>query len=137
MPAQRIKVEFYDEGGTKHTLCVEGSLTKDKVLKVLDYVELMGRLPQGPPRPIHQQTKTKFDRIQELATLMGNSPFKSQDIRRKYQECYDEDIPLSTISTYLCRLVDRSVLERSTSSDGWTYVVKAPGTLSWNNILGK
>ncbi len=137
MPAQRVKIEFYDEGGTKHTLCIEGSLSKEKVLKVLDYVELMGRLPQTPLHSLEAATKSKFDIIRELATAYTNRPFKSQDMVQKYEERYGNRISLSTVSTYLSRLVDRGVLERSGSSDGWTYVIKPPGTLSWTNILDK
>ncbi len=137
MPAQRVKIEFYDEGGTKHTLCVEGSLSKEKVSRVLDYVELMGRLPQTVSRPLEAAVKSKFECIRDLATVYINRPFKSQDMQQKYEERYGQRISLSTVSTYLSRLVDRGVLERSGASGGWTYAMKPPGTLSWTNILDK
>ena len=137
MPAQRVKIEFYDGGGTKHTLCIEGSLSKEKVSRVLDYVELMGRLPQTTSNALEPPIKSKFESIRDLATVYMNRPFKSQDIQQKYEERYGQRISLSTASTYLSRLVDRGVLERSGGAGGWTYVMKPPGTLSWTNILDK
>ena len=137
MPAQRVKIEFYDGGGTKHTLCVEGCLSKEKISKVLDYVELMGRIPQASSGVLEGSVKSKFECIRELATLYLSRPFKSQDIQQKYEERYGQRISLSTASTYLSRLVDRGVLERSGGAGGWTYVMKPPGTLSWTNILDK
>ena len=135
MPPKKIKVEFYDEGGTKHTLSLEGSLNREKVLKVLDYVELMGRLPPGHVHQMAADNTTKFERLQSVATDFGEGTFTSQDVQQRYSSEYGEAISLSTVSTYLARLVDRGMLQRSGSVAAWSYVRKPPGVLSWDSIL--
>lgn len=137
MPPRKIKVEFYDDGGTKHTLSLEGSLSREKVLKVLDYVELMGRLPPGRQHQTAARNTTKFERLQSIACGFGEGIFSSQDVQQQYSARYGETISLSTVSTYLARLVDRGVLQRSGSVAAWSYVRKPSGVLSWNNILDK
>ena len=133
-----MKIEFYDDEGTKHTVSLEGALTKDKVLKVLDYAELMGRLQPRDIEPIGWKTTSKFERVRNLATtFFKERAFSSQDVQRSYQEHYGEHVLLSTVSTYLSRLVDRGVVERSGSPAAWTYVLKPMGTLSWGNLLSK
>jgi predicted transcriptional regulator len=47
--------------------------------------------------------------------------FSSDDVRRHYHQLYVEPIPLTTVATYLSRLVDRGLLHRTGSPRRWRY----------------
>src|SRR5271169_2270890 len=38
---KRVKVEFQDDKGTKYSLAVEGRISREKVLKIMDLMELV------------------------------------------------------------------------------------------------
>ena len=131
MPAHRVKIEFYDKEGIKHTMGIEGRVTKDKVGKVLDYIELMGGVEGVTPGTnfIQKPTNNRFDRLLSLVlTHFPGRAFLSKDVQKTYKSIYEDDVPLSTISTYLSRLVDRGVLTRDGSSFEWRYAVKSIGS---------
>jgi len=137
VPARKVKVEFFDDVGTKHTITVEGAITKDKISRVLDYVELMGRLhasQHGDPRESSHQ---KFERIRDLLPQFQGRTFRSNEIQQAYQQRHGEPIALSTVCTYLSRFVDRGVVLRSGSSAEWLYTVKPQGALSWDSVFSK
>lgn len=137
MPARKLKVEFFDDVGTKHTIALEGAITKDKIGRVLDYVELMGRLPNSSSNSPRQPARDKFQRIRDLLSEFQGRAFRSSDIQHAYEERHGEPIALSTVCTYLSRFVDRGVVLRSGSPSEWLYIVKQPGTFSWDSVLSK
>ena len=125
LPVKRVRVDFYDETGCRHTIAVEGPLTRDKIGRILDYAELMGGL--ASPLPLNAPTgyaRTKLERIRDLILhRLRHTLFSSDDVRNLYQEFYAEPIPLTTVATYLSRLVDRGLMRRSGSSGRWRYCV--------------
>lgn len=134
--ARRVKIEFFDRGGAKHTISVDGAVTKDKIAKILDYVELMGDLPTSVGSESSKAEK-KLERVRELLPEFRERAFRSDEVRQVYEQRYGEAIALSTVCTYLSRFVDRGVVLRSGSPAHWLYTVKPPGTFSWNNIIQK
>lgn len=131
LPAHRVKIEFYDKEGIKHTMTIEGRVTRDKVSKVLDYIELMGGVEEVTPNTnfIQKPTNNRFDRLLSLVlTHFPGRAFLSKDVQKAYKSIYEDEAPLSTISTYLSRLVDRGVLTRDGSSFEWKYTVKSIGS---------
>ena len=49
MPARKIRVELFDSDGNRYTIAFEGQVTRDKALRLLDLVELLGGAPgEGP-----------------------------------------------------------------------------------------
>ena len=127
MPTRKVKVDFIDEQGTKHSITVEGNITREKIAKVLDYVELMGAAPKtdGPLSGI-QSPRNLFETIQGvIGSYFSDKIFVSKDIRELYREVYGENISLSTVSTYLSRLVEKGGLLRSGSSFEWKYALKS------------
>lgn len=137
VPARRVKIEFFDHGGTKHTITVEGAVTKEKIAKILDYVELMGDLPTSVGDGSGSRAEKKFEKLRELLSGFQGRAFRSDDMKEAYEQRYGEAIPLSTVCTYLARFVDRGAVLRSGSPAQWLYTVKPPGTFSWNNIMQK
>ena len=126
MPTRKVKVDFLDDQGTKHSITVEGYITREKVAKVLDYIELMGAAPKtSKPMAEIQSPRNIFERIQKIiSSYFSDKTFVSKDIREYYGEIYGENISLSTTSTYLSRLVDKGILVRSGSSFEWQYNLK-------------
>lgn len=128
MTLRRVRVDFYDETGCRHTVSVEGPLTREKIGRILDYAELMGGLPSQPLlAPSTPYGRTKLDRIRDLVlNKLRHNVFSSDEVRNLYQEFYGEPIPPTTVATYLSRLVDRGLMHRSGSSGRWRYCLAEP-----------
>jgi len=123
LAVKRLRIEFYDDSGCRHTISLEGPLTREKIARILDYAELMGAL--SSPSATHgpsEYARTKFDRVRDLVVHgFRERTFSSDDLRRHYQQLYVDPIPLTTVATYLSRLVDRGLLHRSGSPGRWRY----------------
>jgi len=128
LAVKRVRVDFYDDSGCRHTIAVEGPLTRDKIGRILDYAELMGGLQSQPPLGASTRYgRTKLDRIRDLVLhKLRDTVFSSHEVRNVYQEFYGEPIPLTTVATYLSRLVDRGLMRRSGSSGRWRYCLAEP-----------
>ena len=115
MPTRRVKIEVLAEDGNKLTVVFDGKLNRTKLLQVLDFVELLGGMPEV------EEEKTlanlsKFDKLHNI--LKSKFPigwFTSQEAMISYEDTFNEPINLSTVSTYLSRLASRGLLNRSGS----------------------
>jgi hypothetical protein len=127
MRPRRLKVEFYDSDGVRHSIAIDGPVTKEKVGKILDLVELMSGTPQTSATALGLSPR-KFDRLAStiMSQLKGRN-FTSGEARRTFETTFREKIPLSTVSTYLTRLADRGVLEREQEKFGLSYRVRIEG----------
>ncbi len=96
--------------GDKISIVFEGSLSREKLFQLADFLELIGGPSEG-------QTDFKGNKLTKmLEVIEKNFPFSfftSRDVVEVYQYVYREPIPLSTVSTYLARLAERGYLERS------------------------
>jgi patatin-like phospholipase/acyl hydrolase len=124
MRPRRLKIEFYDPEGVRHSIAIDGPVTREKVGKLLDLVELMSGTPQASATALGLSSR-KFDRLTStiISQLRGRS-FTSREARKLFETTFREKIPLSTVSTYLTRLADRGVLERQQEKRGLGYRVK-------------
>jgi hypothetical protein len=124
MRPRRLKIEFYDPEGVRHSIAIDGPVTREKVGKILDLVELMSGIPQASATALGLSSR-KFDRLAStiMSQLRGRS-FTSREARKLFETTFREKIPLSTVSTYLTRLADRGVLERQQEKLGLAYQVK-------------
>ncbi|MGQ9544104.1 MAG: hypothetical protein ACUVTM_08560 [Candidatus Bathyarchaeia archaeon] len=132
MSTRRVKIEFFDKEGIKHTMTIEGHITREKVGKVLDYIELMGGVEKVSPGAGFMSSPfgNRFERVRSLIlSHLSDRTFLSKDVQQLYKTLYGEDVPLSTVSTYLSRLVDRGLLSRSGSSFEWRYSVGSVNSL--------
>ena len=124
MPARKVRVEVFDHEGNQFTIAFEGRVTREKVLQVLDLVELLGGVPKGGSMPSEGgfEELSAFERLQSL--LEKQFPmgwFSSREVQRVYEDTFNVPIGLSTVSTYLSRLVDRGLLIRGGSLDERKY----------------
>ena len=123
LAVKRLRIEFYDDSGCRHTVSLEGPLTREKIARILDYTELMGGVSsESTIRDPSQYARTKLERVRDLVVhRLRETTFSSHEVRTLYQELYAEPIPLTTVATYLSRLVDRGLLYRSGSPGSWHY----------------
>ena len=123
MPGNRVKIDINDNDGNKFTISLEGQLTRDRVLQILDFVDLMDT-SAIVDKNSEKSTSSKFEKVQNV--ILRKFPmgwFTSQEIMIAYEDTLDEPIGLSTVSTYLPRLVAKGVLKKSGSAAKRKYKV--------------
>ena len=117
---KRIKIELEDEEGTKYTLALEGAVSRDKLMKAMDMLEVMDMPLDHAPRAPDQGTF--FGKVQTLLeTTFAAGDFSSSDVAREFEDKYGQPVKLSTISTYLARLSDRQYVKRERFGNSWVY----------------
>ncbi len=118
---RRLKMEFTDEDGGKYTITLDGNMSRNKVLKIIDIAELLGN-EYDNDNTIRLQENTSFGKLYNLIDKkfpLGS--FSSTDILEAYEDEYKTPIRLSTISTYLARLNEKQLLTRQRTPSGWVY----------------
>lgn len=121
---KKVKVEITDDEGTTYSLAVHGRFSHDKVMRVMELIDLLGRGEHNDQAALPPDESTSYGRMLKL--IQGAYPakeFSSADIARDYEDKHGSPIPLSTISTYLSRLADRGVLKRQKFGNSWVYRV--------------
>ena len=117
---KRIKIELEDEEGTKYTLALEGTVSRDKLMKAMDMLEIMD-VPLEHSRKTPDEG-TFFGKVQTLLeTTFAAGDFSSSDVAREFEDKYGQPVKLSTISTYLARLADRQHIKRERFGNSWVY----------------
>jgi hypothetical protein len=121
---KRIKLEFFDRSGVKHSLAIEGDFTVDKVSRLLEYAEIVAGSNQHSPSP--EGVESKMSRLLDVInTQLADRSFDSRQIWQSYRETWSDDFTLGAVSTYLARLADRGTLERTGSPAHWIYKLKS------------
>jgi hypothetical protein len=117
---KRIKIEVEDEEGTKYTLALEGKVSRDKLMKAVDMLEIMDVSMDHPHRAPDE--RTFFGKVMTLLeTEFAAGDFSSSDVARGLEEKYNQPVKLSTISTYLARLADKEYIRRERFGNSWVY----------------
>lgn len=120
---KKIKLEFYDRTGVKHSIALEGELTPDKIRRLLEYAEIVSG-HESTSVPFEPQESKMHRLLDVINTRYASQSFDSRDLWRAYCETWGDDFSLGAISTYLSRLTDRGTLERSGSSAHWLYTLR-------------
>jgi hypothetical protein len=118
MPARKMRIEVFDSEGNKYTITLEGRISREKAIKILDLVELLGGIPSGNPFVTNPFQKTsKIEKVKMV--VERHFPivwFSSKEVQTAYENEFKEPISLSTVSTYLSRLTDRGFLITNSNS---------------------
>ncbi len=127
MPARKIRVELFDSDGNRYTIAFEGQVTRDKALRLLDLVELLGGAPSeasaasaGNALPNH--VLSRFEKVQLV--IQKSFPliwFSSKEIQSVYEQELKEPVSLSTVSTYLSRMAGKGMLLRTGGPNNLKY----------------
>lgn len=124
MPVRKIRVEVFDGEGNRYTVAFEGQVTREKALRLLDLVELLGGMPSGgnPGINVASNELSKFDKVRVI--VQRHFPvvwFSSKEVQSIYERELKEPITLSTVATYLARLANRGILVRIRASNHLKY----------------
>lgn len=118
---KRVKIELEDEDGTKYTLALEGKVSRDKLMKAVDMLEIMDvPLEHNIQKPPDEGTFLGKVTIL-LETTFASGDFSSSDVAREFEEKYNIPVRLSTVSTYLSRLAEKQYLKRERFGNSWVY----------------
>ena len=131
---KKIKIELEDAEGGKYNLSLDGNITKDKVIKVFELIDLLNIEGQSNNNnnnntnaeihPHHKSLASVGSKIWSIVeTKFPYSTFTSSDILESYEDEYNEPIKLSVISMYLSRYSERNKLMRSKRGKEWIYKI--------------
>jgi len=120
---KKFRIELEDAEGSKYNLSLEGNISKEKVMKIVEFMDLLDmESPTKSEVPNHSAPASVGDRI--WALVEGKFPyggFTSTDILELYEDQYNEPIKLSIVSTYLSRYSERGRLVRNRQGKEWVY----------------
>jgi len=119
MKQKRIRINLEDADGAKFKFDIEGNVTKDKVLKLFELMDLMNI--EEEQTPDLDSVGGKIWNVVENHFPTGK--FTSSDALEKYEDEYNEPIKLSIISTYLARFASRNRIERKRTGREWSYQI--------------
>jgi len=119
MKQKRIRINLEDNEGAKFKFDIEGNVTKDKVLKLFELMDLMN---------IEEEQAPDLDSVggkiwNAVENHFPAGKFTSSDVLEKYEDEYNEPIKLSIISTYLARFASRNRIERKRTGREWSYQI--------------
>jgi hypothetical protein len=127
MPARKMRVELFDSEGNRYTIAFEGQITRDKAVRLLDLVELLGGMPgentnPGISSPVAGKSSSRFEKVRSV--IQKSFPliwFSSREVQSVYEQELKEPVSLSTISTYLARMTNRGLLLRAGDGNNLKY----------------
>ncbi|MBA0907875.1 MAG: hypothetical protein ITD33_01215 [Nitrosarchaeum sp.] len=118
MAKKRIRIDMEDADGAKYDIKLEGNITREKVLKIFEMMDLMN---------IEEEQETiKMDSVGSkiwhiVDRFFPTGKFTSTNILEKYEDEYNEPVKLSIISTYLSRFSTKGKIDRVRTGREWTY----------------
>ena len=107
-----------DSDGARYNIKLEGNVTRDKVLKIFEMMDLMNIEEEQEVTNI-DSVNAKIWHIVDKFFPVGK--FTSTNILEKYEDEYNEPIKLSVISTYLSRFSTKGRVNRTRTGREWTY----------------
>ena len=118
MTGKRIRIDVKDKDGAKYDFKIEGNVTRDKVLKIFELMELINIEESGDAAKLGS-VGGKIWHIVDKYYPTGR--FTSSEILERYEDEYNEPIKLSVISTYLSRFTSKNKVERAKKGREWAY----------------
>ena len=118
MGKKRIRIDMEDSDGAKYDIKLDGNVTRDKVLKIF---ELMDLINTGNPQETPNLNSVGGKIWHVLDNHFPVGKFTSSQVLEKYEDQYNEPIKLSIISTYLSRFTSKGKINRSKTGREWSY----------------
>ena len=107
-----------DSDGARYNIKIEGNVTKEKVLKIFEMMDLMN-IEEEQQTTNMESVGSKIWHVVDKFFPMGK--FTSTAVRDKYEDEFNEPVKLSVISTYLSRFSSKSKIDRVRTGREWTY----------------
>jgi hypothetical protein len=118
MPARKMRVELFDSEGNRYSISFEGQVTRDKAVRLLDLVELLGGASATGENvtfnPAIAKELSKYDKVRTI--VQKHFPvvwFSSRELQNVFEQEFKEPIGLSTVATYLARMADKKLLSKA------------------------
>ncbi|HEY5735441.1 MAG TPA: hypothetical protein VIS47_02660 [Nitrosopumilus sp.] len=118
MAKKRIRIDMEDSDGARYDIKLEGNVTREKVLKIFEMMDLMN-IEEEHEVTNMDSVGSKIWNIVDKFFPMGK--FTSTNILEKYEDEYNEPVKLSVISTYLSRFSSKGRVNRTRTGREWTY----------------
>ena len=118
MAKKRIRIDMEDSDGARDNIKIEGNVTKEKVLKIFEMMDLMN-IEEEQQTTNMESVGSKIWHVVDKFFPMGK--FTSTAVRDKYEDQFNEPVKLSVISTYLSRFSSKSKIDRVRTGREWTY----------------
>ena len=118
MAKKRIRIDMEDADGARYDIKLEGNVTREKVLKIFEMMDLMNIE--------EEQESTNMDSVGSKIWFIVDKffpvgKFTSTNILEKYEDEFNEPVKLSIISTYLSRFSSKGKIDRHRTGREWTY----------------
>ena len=129
---KKIKIELEDEEGDKYNLSLEGNMSKEKVMKVMELMEAIntgksessGYNSYHTSNQMHENPSSLSSKIWLIVeSKFPFTSFTSTDMLEMYTDEYNEPIKLDVVATYLSRYHKKGKLLRSKGGKEWIYKV--------------
>ena len=120
MKQKRIRINLEDADGAKFKFDIEGNVTKDKVLKLFELMDLLN-IEEEQNTPDLDSIGGKIWNIIENSFPTGR--FTSSTVLEEYEDEYNKPIKLSVVSTYLARFASRNKIQRTRVGREWSYQI--------------
>jgi len=131
MTHKKIRINLEDSSGGKYKFDLEGNVTRDKVLKLFELMDVMD-IEQEQETPNFDTLGGKIWYIIENYFPTGR--FTSSLVLQKYEDEYNEPdavyherkkepIKLSVVSTYLARFASQNKTKREKTGREWSYQI--------------
>jgi len=118
MAKKRIRIDMEDADGARYDIKLEGNVTREKVLKIFEMMDLMN-IEEEPTTTNIDSIGSKIWHIIDKFFPIGK--FTSTNLLEKYEDEYNEPVKLSIISTYLSRFSTKGKINRIRTGREWTY----------------
>jgi hypothetical protein len=126
MPARKVRVDLFDTEGNRYSISFEGQVTRDKAMRLLDMVELLGGMPAGgnpnTGSMVPGNQSSKYEKMRVI--VQRNFPvvwFSSREVQSIYEQELKEPISLSTVATYLSRMAAKGIILKTGLSNNLRY----------------
>lgn len=131
MTQKKIRINLEDSEGAKYKFDIEGNVTREKVLKLFELMDIMN-LEDDQKTPELETLGGKIWYIIENYFPAGK--FTSSAVLEKYEDEYNEPdavyherkkepIKLSVVSTYLARFASQNKIKRERTGREWSYQI--------------
>ncbi len=119
MARKRIRIDLEDSEGAKYNFSLEGNVTRDKMLKIFELMDLMNIEAEEPTQL--DSVGSKIWNVVDKYYPIGK--FTSSMILEKFEDEYEEPTKLSVISTYLSRFASKGKVAREKQGKEWSYQI--------------
>lgn len=120
MARKRIRIDLEDADGAKYNFSLEGNVTREKMLKIFELMNLMN-IEEPEAGAQLDSIGAKIWNVIDKNFPIGK--FTSSMILEKYEDEYEEPIKLSVISTYLSRFAVKGKMAREKQGKEWAYQI--------------